>query len=90
MVWMAVIAVGTAMAILTGRSPIQAIVFAQAANGLLLPVVVVFLLVVMNRPSLLGRYTNSATANVIGILVTLIAGGIGLVQLAKLLLRFLA
>jgi manganese transport protein len=83
-VWMLVIVVGTLMAMLTGNSPIEAIVFAQAANGILLPVVVVFLLVVMNRSSLLGRYTNNLAANVIGVLVTLIAGGLGLVQIAKL------
>ena len=42
--WILVIVVGTLLATLTGKSPIQAIMFAQAANGILLPVVVVFLL----------------------------------------------
>jgi NRAMP (natural resistance-associated macrophage protein)-like metal ion transporter len=86
LVWILVIVVGTLLATLTGKSPIQAILFAQAANGLLLPVVVVFLLVVMNRANLLGRYTNNMAANVIGALVALIAGAIGVVAIVKLFL----
>jgi Mn2+/Fe2+ NRAMP family transporter len=87
LVWIFVVVVGTLLATVTGKSPIQAILFAQAANGLLLPVVVVFLLVVMNRDGLLGRYTNNMAANLIGVLVAIIAGGIGVVQIVKLFLR---
>ena len=62
---------------LIGGSPVQAIVFAQATNGILLPIVAVFLLIVMNRSDLLGRYANTSPANVLGVIVVLVAAGLG-------------
>lgn len=63
--------------------PVDLILFAQMANGLLLPIVALFLLVAMNRKSLLGEHTNTLTANVLGIGVV----GITLVLGARLVLR---
>lgn len=75
-VWAAIILVGVIFAFV-GSSPTQAIVFAQAANGLILPIVAVFLLVVMNRRDLLGDHVNSTGANIVGGIVVLIAIGLG-------------
>ncbi|MEW6638712.1 MAG: Nramp family divalent metal transporter [Actinomycetota bacterium] len=75
-VWMAVLAIGLIFAVL-GTSPVAAIVFAQAANGVLLPIVAVFLLIVMNRGDLLGRYRNGIAGNILGGLVVLVATFIG-------------
>jgi NRAMP (natural resistance-associated macrophage protein)-like metal ion transporter len=68
LVWGAVIAVGMAFA-LAGVRPVPAIVFAQAANGLLLPLVAAFLLWVMNDRALLGRAANGWLANALGAVV---------------------
>ncbi|MBW3605636.1 MAG: Nramp family divalent metal transporter [Actinobacteria bacterium] len=76
-IWAVIILVGVVFAFV-GSSPTQVIVFAQAANGLILPVVAVFLLVVMNRRDLLGDHVNSTRANVIGGIVVLVAVGLGL------------
>ena len=77
-VWAAVILVGTVVAIgRQGGSPVATIIFAQVANGLILPVVAVFLLVVVNRASLLGEHANGAIANLLGGLVVVVAGGLG-------------
>ncbi len=76
-VWAAIILVGVTFAII-GSSPTQLIVFAQAANGLILPIIAVFLLVVMNRAVLLGTYVNSKGANIVGGFVVLVAIGLGL------------
>ena len=46
-VWSAIILVGMVLA-LAGGSPVAIIIFAQATNGLLLPLVAVFLLIAMN------------------------------------------
>ncbi len=81
MLWAIIIVVGTTFAIL-GSSPTEAIVFAQAANGLILPIIAVFLLVVMNRRDLLGDYVNTRAGNVAGGIVVLIAIGLGLRSLA--------
>lgn len=46
--------------------PIEIILLAQFANGLLLPVIASFLLYAMNHKKLLGKYANSLIANVLG------------------------
>jgi manganese transport protein len=76
-VWASIIVIGTVFAVL-GTSPVAAIVFAQAANGVLLPIVAVFLLVVVNRSDLMGDFKNKVFGNVLGGLVVLVATGLGL------------
>ena len=61
-----------------GYKPVEIIFVAQIANGLLLPIVAVFLLVAMNRRSLLGDRVNGPFANALGGLVILITFGLGL------------
>ena len=76
LVWGSVIAVGVGFA-LAGVRPVPAILLAQAANGLLLPLVAAFLLWVMNDRAFLGRATNGRLANALGVLVvglTLVLG----------------
>jgi manganese transport protein len=77
---LAVLATGTLFAAL-GSKPLAAILFAQVANGLLLPVVAVFLLVVMNQRKLLGEHVNGPVANVLGCLVVATASGLGVIKL---------
>lgn len=79
-VWIATLVIGLLFA-LVGGSPVQAIVFAQATNGVLLPIVATFLLVVMNRRDLLGEHANTTVANVLGGLVVLVATGLGVASL---------
>jgi manganese transport protein len=55
---LSVILVGTMLA-LTGIKPISIIIAAQFANGLLLPVVAIFLLFAINQKAMLGKYTNT-------------------------------
>ena len=67
-----VIAIGLAFAIQYGKSPAQTIVFAQVANGLLLPIIVVFLLVTVNQKRVLGEFRNQALANVLAVIILLV------------------
>jgi NRAMP (natural resistance-associated macrophage protein)-like metal ion transporter len=83
-VWAIIIIVGTIFAVI-GTSPVAAIVFAQAANGVLLPVVAVFLLIVMNRSDLLREYKNGIVANILGAVVVLIVAGFGIFQILRAL-----
>lgn len=80
LVWLLVLGIGTAFAAL-GSKPLAAILFAQVANGFLLPVVAVFLLVVMNHRDLLGEHVNGPVANALGVLVVAVAAGLGAVKL---------
>ena len=81
--WATVIAVGAAFAV-TGTRPVTMIILAQAANGLMLPLIAAFLLVVMNRRDLLGKHTNGLTANILGWAVVLVVAGLSVFQLLKL------
>jgi NRAMP (natural resistance-associated macrophage protein)-like metal ion transporter len=76
-VWMAILALGVLFASL-GFKPIDIIQFAQVANGLLLPIIAVFLLWSVNRTHLLGKYKNNWLQNVLGILITALAFLLGM------------
>ncbi len=73
---LSVVLIGAGVA-LTGIRPIEIILTAQFANGLLLPIVAIFLLYVMNQKAVLGRFANGTLANVLGFGVVLIAAGLG-------------
>ena len=62
---------------LQNRRPVDIIFVAQVANGILLPVIVLFLMVVMNNRRLLGEHVNGLLPNVFGGLATLTAFLIG-------------
>ena len=69
--------VGAAIS-LSGIRPIEMILIAQYANGLLLPLMAGFLLYVMNRKDLLGQHANTLLANIAGSAIVLITLGLGL------------
>ncbi|MEL6370994.1 MAG: Nramp family divalent metal transporter [Pseudomonadota bacterium] len=71
-----ILGIGTVVS-LTGIRPLSLILIAQAANGILLPVVVAFLLYVMNSNRLLGLYKNGLASNILGSLVLVFALGLG-------------
>jgi len=82
-VWGTVLASGAIFAT-AGVRPVPAILFAQAANGLLLPAVAVFLLAVVNEERM-GRWRNGVVLNLAGAGVTLLALGLGLRSLVGVL-----
>lgn len=73
---LAVLAIGTLVASL-GIKPVTLILIAQVANGFLLPIIAVFLIVTMNRRSILGDNVNGLWSNVLGGAVVIIAAGFG-------------
>ncbi len=75
-VWLGVLAAGAVFG-LTGVRPVPAIIAAQALNGVLLPVVAVFLWLVMNDRRLLGDSVNGKLANVLTALVVTVAVALG-------------
>ena len=75
--WVTVLAAGTLVAY-SGTKPLTAILFAQAANGLILPLIAIALLWVMNSEPIMGRHRNKPTENILAlfaVLVTLSLGG---------------
>jgi Mn2+/Fe2+ NRAMP family transporter len=83
--WGVVLGCGIAFA-LSGPAPVPAIVFAQAANGILLPVIVAFLLWAVNDRAWLGPHSNGWRANAAGVAVLAIALFLGVRSLARALL----
>ena len=74
---LSVLALGSLSALLELR-PLEIILFAQLANGLLLPIIAMFLVVVMNRKSLLGQHANNWFTNIIGLSVVVLTTTLGL------------
>lgn len=65
--------------------PVMAIFFAQVTNGILLPLIAIFLLKVMNNKKLLGEYKNGKLANIGGIAVVIITILLGAKSLLSLM-----
>ncbi|MEW9797106.1 Nramp family divalent metal transporter [Alteromonas sp. CYL-A6] len=84
-VWMIIIVCGVIVAG-AGFKPLPAILFAQATNGILLPVIAIFLLVVMNRSSALGEFRNTWKSNLAGGLVVATVIGLATYKLAGLMM----
>ncbi|MCP5147894.1 MAG: Nramp family divalent metal transporter [Pseudomonadales bacterium] len=82
LVWAAVLLCGTAFAV-AGAKPLAAILFAQAANGFLLPFCAIFLLMVMNRRQLLGAYANRPLVNILGLVVIVVTIALGVTKLVQ-------
>jgi len=80
-VWIIILSIGIVFSLL-GFKPTNVILFAQVANGLLLPIIASFLLWVMNDKELLGKYVNTRYANFFGgiiLLVTIVLGLKGII-----------
>ena len=65
--------------------PIEIIKFAQIANGILLPVIVVLLVWIVNQTKVMGQFVNSRVQNILGIGIILLALGLGLKSIATVL-----
>ncbi len=68
LVWATILILGVFFSSL-GLKPVEIIQFAQVANGILLPVVAVFLFWMVNRFSVMGKHTNSVVQNILGALI---------------------
>jgi manganese transport protein len=75
-VWLLVLGTGAAFGA-AGVRPVPAILFAQVANGVLLPAIALFLLVAVNDRRRMGEWANGPVANAIGGAVVLVAVGLG-------------
>ena len=77
LVWFCVLFLGVLFSSLNYKS-IEVIKFAQVANGILLPVIAIFLLIVANNKKLLKNHVNSYLFNFITVVIVLVTIFIGL------------
>ncbi|MGD8535725.1 MAG: Nramp family divalent metal transporter [Candidatus Aminicenantes bacterium] len=85
-VWLGVIIVGFIVSSLNLK-PLTVIVFAQAANGIVLPVASIFLLIVLNNRQRMRELANNIQQNILGTLIVLIVTCLGLWNIVKLFLK---
>jgi len=83
-VWGGVLLAGLVFALI-GVRPVPAILFAQVANGLLLPAVAVFLVLTVNDREQMGERANAAWLNVAGAAVILVTAVLGARALLEVL-----
>lgn len=70
LIWLTILTAGVIVAS-SGLKPIKIIWFAQVANGILLPIIAIFLLWTMNQP-FLGKHKNTLLQNLLGLVVILV------------------
>lgn len=58
--------VGAAVALIPGAPLFLILILSQVVNGILLPVILILMLRLANKPRLMGKYVNSRSANVLG------------------------
>ena len=75
-VWMIILGLGIFF-LSFGIKPIEVIKFAQVANGILLPVIAIFLLWIVNKSSVMGKYKNTNTQNIVGLVIIVLAVVLG-------------
>lgn len=84
MVWIFILFLGVLFSSF-GIKPIEIIKFAQVANGMLLPVIAGVLLWIMNKKSVLGKYSNTKTQNIFGIIILVFSVFLGVKSILKVL-----
>ncbi len=81
-VWIFILVLGVLFSSL-GIKSIEIIKFAQVANGILLPIIAGFLLWIMNKESILGKFKNTKLQNAIGFIILAITIFLGLKSIFK-------
>lgn len=72
--YLALIAIGAGVVIVPGAPLLGIIFYSQVANGTLLPVVLILMLLLINRPLLMGKHVNGPVLNVITWAAVVIVG----------------
>lgn len=82
LVWAFILLLGVVFSSI-GFKSIEIIRFAQITNGILLPVIAIFLLWAMNKSEVLGLYVNTRMQNILGGLIVFFTVFLGVKSLAK-------
>lgn len=77
LVW-SIILVGGVLLMSIGIKPLEIIKFAQVTNGMLLPIIAVFLLWIVNRKKVMLEFQNSKFQNIMGIIIIVLSVILGI------------
>ncbi|WP_105189207.1 Nramp family divalent metal transporter [Pseudoalteromonas sp. T1lg48] len=84
LVALAILVFGTTVASL-GLDPVAVIIFAQASNALLLPIVCIYLLWLLNNKNVMGQYKNNWLVNLLSLPIIITVVGLSAYKLVSLL-----
>ena len=79
------IGAGAAVILIPGVPMVKVAILSQVLNGVLLPLILVFMLKLINKHDLMGKYTNSHWFNIVAWATALIVTGLSLVMLVNTL-----
>ena len=68
----AMIILGAGVVLIPNFPLLKIMYFSQVGNGILLPVVLIFMLALINNKDIMGEFTNSRSFNIIAILTVVI------------------
>jgi Mn2+/Fe2+ NRAMP family transporter len=77
------IAGGVAVVLIPNFPLVQFSIFSQMLNGILLPIVIVFMLLLINRKDLMGKHINSHWFNAVAWLTAIVVTGLSLMLMAQ-------
>jgi len=80
------LALGALIALIPGLPLIQLIIIAQVINGILLPILLVFILRLINDRRIMGQYTNTLGKNIIALTTVVTLIGLTVLLLASVIL----
>ncbi|HZC76378.1 MAG TPA: divalent metal cation transporter, partial [Ktedonobacterales bacterium] len=80
------LALGALVALIPGLPLIRLIVISQVVNGVLLPILLVFILKIVNDRRIMGKHVNGTVNNLIAVSTTVVLSALSLLMLLAILL----
>jgi Mn2+/Fe2+ NRAMP family transporter len=77
---------GAAIVLIPGIPYLKFTIYAQVLQGILLPPELVLMLLIVNKRSVMGRYTNSPLGNLIAWATVVLVGGLSLFYVIRQLI----
>lgn len=71
-----------------GFEPLEVLLIAQALNGLILPIIAIFIMIVINKKGLMGNFKNPLALNIAGYVVTAVVTFLGLYSMIDAVTSF--
>jgi NRAMP (natural resistance-associated macrophage protein)-like metal ion transporter len=86
LLYLSLIVLGAGFVLLPGAPLLATIFYSQVLNGVLLPIVLVLMLLLINNPLIMGKYTNGIAFNAIAWATFVLVGVLTLVSTVQLIL----
>ena len=73
-----IVAGGTVVLLIPGEQLVRIVLWSQVLNGVVLPFVLIFMLLLINKKELMGEYVNTRLFNVVAWVTTVVVVGLSL------------